>query len=72
MANEVVRIEIDKSYYEELRNEDVLPLYTHKVIGVNLKEEIFENDPMYDALKKESDKAFKKLEEYKFKKRHGI
>ena len=68
MSNEVVRIEIDKGFFEELE----LPNFAYKIIGVNVKDEIFDNDEMYDALKKESDKAFKKLEEYKFKKRHNI
>lgn len=63
---EVVRIEVTKEVYESIID---LP---HKVIAVNVKDEIFENDPMYDALKKSADSAYKKLDEYKFKRRHNI
>lgn len=67
---EYVKIEIPKELYNELISEKRI---THEQLKeVNIKDDFFNNDSVWDSLKKASIKAYKNLKEYEFNKRHNI
>lgn len=44
----------------------------YEVKRVKVVDDIFKDDEQYKLLKRTADKAYDKLDEYMFKKRHGI
>lgn len=67
---EYVKIEIPKQLYTELILEGRV---THDQLKeVTIKDDLFNNDSIWDGLKKASIKAYKNLKEYEFNKRHNV
>jgi hypothetical protein len=67
---EYVTIKITKENFESLIGAQALTGY--EVKAVTVKDVLFKDDETHKLLKKDADKAYKKLQEYEFKKRHNI
>ena len=65
-------IEVPDSYYKENINFFEYPKTKHVRTIVTADEEIFKNDPMHASLLSDYVKASKKLQDYKYNKRHNF
>jgi hypothetical protein len=70
--SEFTTIKIESYKWESIVNHCNLDSSDYEVKLVTVVDELFKEDETYRLLKKASDKAYKQLEEYKFKKRHNI
>lgn len=71
--NEKITVEFDVFKWESIRNYLELTNEIDFIIkSVKSKDDMFKDDETSKILKKDADKAYKKLEEYQFKKRHNI
>ena len=68
--SEYITIEISKEQFDEVYKSGLISDY--KLKKVEVRDEFFENDEHHRQLKKASDKAYKDLKTYEFRKRHGI
>lgn len=67
---EYITIKITKDLFDSLILNQAINKYEVKY--VTIVDDLFKDDETYKVYKKESDKAFKKLQEYEFKKKHNI
>ena len=67
---EWVTLKITKDLFDDLHAKGLISY--HEVKSVEVKDDFFKDDETHKLFKKESDKSYKKLKEYKLKKRHNI
>ena len=65
---ETVTVKMSREDYDSLP--DLHNMFTLK--SVDIKDDFFKHDEIHEKLQKESIKAYKKLKEYEFTKRHNI
>lgn len=65
---ELITITINKEVFESLQLEPS----NYKVNRIEVKDDFFKDDEFHKQLKKDSDKLYKQLKEYEFKRRHNI
>lgn len=65
---ELITIILTREAYDSVL--DILP--PHEVKKVVVKDNTFRDDPVHKELKSVADKAYRKLQEFEFKKRNNI
>lgn len=67
---EYITVKITKDNFDALIG--IKAFSEYEVKEVTIKDDLFNNDPTHEILKKASIKAYKALKEYEFNKRHNI
>ena len=66
-----VRIELKESDYHLLLDSGVFEGIEHELKEVKIKDDYFKDDPVHKAYRDKSNKAYKDLQQYEFKKRNN-